>query len=999
MPSSLQPNPSHQELQEAQLVHFAEALLLAGVSGAGALSPWAKAILNQVWTLLNDGDPSSSSLEPGPQAIVFLEQRFLLHPVSHLLTSFAAFKQNRDILRVSICQGSRKRKARALLAHRATTTQSEQAKVLARFRRANKSQGDPNVLLTSAIPDEEAFGLHCDLILHPVSTHLSNFLTPTRTLAAAAQARLVWLVKSDEPVPPALVPVAEKRSPPHSADIKTNRPSMPRQGPQADHIHTLLRDARAFFDRACGWRQGGLYGHGKVNYLFCHACDAQFLPHDFGGFARHLQLGSHKHNRAKTPILSGPLFCPKQCNKISSSSRDAPTKVLSSREDLSENAIECISRLQQAFHVPATGAAATIDSAISLITALGQRAVNNFLAEKQLTSHAQGSGGGAVGPLLAQKPKRVRREDAAPKLKTTVVLGTEPDGSKKHLYSTTVALPRALVHPNAIKYARNATTEHVLYVTNAPTAQSKQQSQQIAALKALQQLYESGIVDDNLLLSADVSMHSDKRVPVTQDAEGPPAETGGEKSQAESSSVVCLKPMFPASHWPKYVQAFAARFKSSGLFVTSQSLGNLFRAFTHASSQCVLDAGGNETYEVLEVLGDSVLKFLSTLTIFSKHPDAGEGFMSSLRMRFINNQYLFRCGVAAGLPSLVRFRHFNHVAPGSRAQAAPGSPRINLSGNLQRGNSTESADPRPSASELDVPAKVIADVVEAIVGAAFLDGGLRGAAALLKYLEVVDCTAELANMPTAHASSMLGAEHPALSTGEAFTVGGHPANKRPRVAHAAMTPRQRELFVQIGPVEAKLGYLFKNKDVLMRAVMHSSKANELRCASNERLEFLGDAALDLLVVDFIFRQSLANIAAGQTAIRCLGLVAASTPRAITQLKAAVVCNPAYAFLACRMGLGSTLLHSHSAVVHDQLERYDQWAQSVAVTEAIRTAGAAPDGPEAAGIPPAPKLFSDLFEAVAAAVLLDGGYREFERVFSPLVGEFIKEVWRKQTEPQ
>ena len=75
MPSSLQPNPSHQELQEAQLVHFAEALLLAGVSGAGALSPWAKAILNQVWTLLNDGDPSSSSLEPGPQAIVFLEQR------------------------------------------------------------------------------------------------------------------------------------------------------------------------------------------------------------------------------------------------------------------------------------------------------------------------------------------------------------------------------------------------------------------------------------------------------------------------------------------------------------------------------------------------------------------------------------------------------------------------------------------------------------------------------------------------------------------------------------------------------------------------------------------------------------------------------------------------------------------------------------------------------------------------------------------------------------
>ena len=57
-------------------------------------------------------------------------------------------------------------------------------------------------------------------------------------------------------------------------------------------------------------------------------------------------------------------------------------------------------------------------------------------------------------------------------------------------------------------------------------------------------------------------------------------------------------------------------------------------------------------------------------------------------------------------------------------------------------------------------------------------------------------------------------------------------------------------------IEAKLGYEFKDKELLKTALTHSSYANEnkkrnLEC--NERLEFLGDAVLGMVVANYLFR--------------------------------------------------------------------------------------------------------------------------------------------------
>ncbi|MBL7045005.1 MAG: ribonuclease III [Parcubacteria group bacterium] len=55
--------------------------------------------------------------------------------------------------------------------------------------------------------------------------------------------------------------------------------------------------------------------------------------------------------------------------------------------------------------------------------------------------------------------------------------------------------------------------------------------------------------------------------------------------------------------------------------------------------------------------------------------------------------------------------------------------------------------------------------------------------------------------------------------------------------------------------ENKIGITFKNKDLLMQAFLHRSYLNEnkgLKMDHNERLEFLGDAVLELVVTEFLF---------------------------------------------------------------------------------------------------------------------------------------------------
>lgn len=60
---------------------------------------------------------------------------------------------------------------------------------------------------------------------------------------------------------------------------------------------------------------------------------------------------------------------------------------------------------------------------------------------------------------------------------------------------------------------------------------------------------------------------------------------------------------------------------------------------------------------------------------------------------------------------------------------------------------------------------------------------------------------------------------------------------------------------QLAAVEKKIGYVFRNKSLLLTALTHQSYANEHACESNERLEFLGDSILNFVVADRLYRKS------------------------------------------------------------------------------------------------------------------------------------------------
>ena len=63
---------------------------------------------------------------------------------------------------------------------------------------------------------------------------------------------------------------------------------------------------------------------------------------------------------------------------------------------------------------------------------------------------------------------------------------------------------------------------------------------------------------------------------------------------------------------------------------------------------------------------------------------------------------------------------------------------------------------------------------------------------------------------------------------------------------------------QTKQIESKIGYVFSNKEYLQNAFVHSSYANEHKVSSNERLEFLGDSVLSLVITDEIFHKMKKN---------------------------------------------------------------------------------------------------------------------------------------------
>ncbi|MBR7132868.1 MAG: ribonuclease III [Clostridia bacterium] len=126
-------------------------------------------------------------------------------------------------------------------------------------------------------------------------------------------------------------------------------------------------------------------------------------------------------------------------------------------------------------------------------------------------------------------------------------------------------------------------------------------------------------------------------------------------------------------------------------------------------------------------------------------------------------------------------------------------------------------------------------------------------------------------------------------------------------------------------LEQNLRYNFKNKNLLINALTHSSYANEVRngILSNERLEFLGDSVLSVIVADYLYK-NFNSMPEGE----------------LTKLRAALVCEKSLCEFSKELKLGEFL----------RLGK----------------------GEDKGGGRKRASILADAFEAVLAAMYLDGG---------------------------
>lgn len=144
--------------------------------------------------------------------------------------------------------------------------------------------------------------------------------------------------------------------------------------------------------------------------------------------------------------------------------------------------------------------------------------------------------------------------------------------------------------------------------------------------------------------------------------------------------------------------------------------------------------------------------------------------------------------------------------------------------------------------------------------------------------------------------------------------------------------------------ERKIGYQYKNSALLEEALTHSSYANEKKTTSNERLEFLGDSVLSIIISDYIFKKGN-GVNEGD----------------LTKYRAILVCEQSLANIAAKISLGEII----------KLGR----------------------GEEMTGGRKRASIVSDAFEAVLASIYLDGGMEAARSWLLPLMTDAIEETLR------
>lgn len=288
-------------------------------------------------------------------------------------------------------------------------------------------------------------------------------------------------------------------------------------------------------------------------------------------------------------------------------------------------------------------------------------------------------------------------------------------------------------------------------------------------------------------------------------------------------------------------------------------------------------------YERAELLGDAYLKWVVSRFLFLKYPQKHEGQLTRMRQQMVSNIVLYQYALDKGLQSYIqadRFAPSRWAAPGvlpvfdedtKEEESSFFDPEVDSVESLRRKHDCDEYEEYEmedgelegdSSSYRVLSGKTLADVVEALIGVYYVEGGKNAANHLMKWIGIeIDFDLKEINYSIKPSS----------------------------------VPDNILRTVDFDALEGSLNVKFNDRGLLVEAITHASRPSS-GVSCYQRLEFVGDAVLDHLITKHLFF-TYTDLPPGR----------------LTDLRAAAVNNENFARVAVKHNLHLHLRHGSSAL--------------------------------------------------------------------------------------
>ncbi|XP_073295374.1 endoribonuclease Dicer homolog 1 isoform X1 [Primulina huaijiensis] len=357
-------------------------------------------------------------------------------------------------------------------------------------------------------------------------------------------------------------------------------------------------------------------------------------------------------------------------------------------------------------------------------------------------------------------------------------------------------------------------------------------------------------------------------------------------------------------------------------------------------------------YERAELLGDAYLKWVVSRFLFLKYPQKHEGQLTRMRQQMVSNMVLYRYALNKGLQSYIqadRFAPSRWASPGvlpvfdedtKEADSSLFYEEIDsderLSRKIHNTDGYEEDEMEDGELESDsssyrvLSGKTLADVVEALIGVYYVEGGKCAANHLMRWIGIeID-----------------------------FDLKEIKYSVKP-----STVPDNILKSIDFDSLEGSLNCKFSDRGLLVEAITHASRPSS-GVSCYQRLEFVGDAVLDHLITRYLFF-TYTDLPPGR----------------LTDLRAAAVNNENFARVAVKHNLHTHLRHGSSAL-EKQIRDFVKEVQNELSKPGFNSFGL--------GDCKAPKVLGDIFESIAGAIFLDSGCitASVWEVFQPLLNPMV-----------